>query len=229
MSTVELDEFVTPDIPALPEIASFEPEWTEFVLSRLENDELHEGYPTVDGLRRVTEAVYGEIVDSQTNMLEIPDGNYTKCTAKHTLTVHKYATQRNVTVNAVIDVRKENTQSPFDKFLVATADSRAEGKAFRRLLKLKIVTAEELTEEEDDIDLNLLIKEEQILVIDNLCKRNNLNVMKVVNKYGKYKNIDEVPRGFVRKILKDITKYQNDKEIFTAKTYQNYVEGWKNK
>lgn len=198
--------------------------WTEYVLDQLEDEELYEGFPTVDGLRRITEVVFGTVVQSTTHLLEVPNEKCTKCTAEHTLIVNKYYGNQ-VTVNAVVDVVKEYVKPPYNKFIVAMADSRAEGKAYRRLLKLKILSAEEL--QTDDEDLNVLIDPQVVIALANLCKRQDLNLLEVVKKYGTFKNIDQVPKHVARKILKEISNHQNDKKIFSAKKFQGFDPKWK--
>ncbi len=202
-----------------------DPKWTEYVLDKLENEELYEGFPTVDGLRRVTAEVFGTMIQSTTRLLEVPDIKCTKCTAEHTLVVNKFDGNQ-VTVNAVVDVVKEYVQPPYNKFIVAMADSRAEGKAYRRLLKLKILSAEEL--QADDEDTHVLIDPQVVIALTNLCKRQDLNVLKVVEKYGKYKSIDEVPKHVARTILKAISNHQNDKKEFSNKKFHGFDPNWKN-
>lgn len=202
-----------------------DPKWTEYVLDKLEDEELYEGFPTVDGLRRVTEAVFGTVIQSTTDILEIPDENCAKCTAIHTLMVRKHRGLEIVTVNAAVDVVKKYVKPPYDKFIVAMADSRAEGKAYRRLLKLKILSAEEL--QADDEDTHILIDPQVVIALSNLCKRQDLNVLEVVKKYGKFKNIDEVPKHVARTILKAISNHQNDKKEFSNKKFQGFDPDWK--
>ena len=48
-----------------------DPEWSEYVLDQMHDSELKQGNPTVDGLRRVTERVYGEIVSSTSEIFNL--------------------------------------------------------------------------------------------------------------------------------------------------------------
>ena len=47
-------------------------EWTDYALSFLDDSEKAEGNPTVNGLRRITELLVGEIVSSTTEVLQVP-------------------------------------------------------------------------------------------------------------------------------------------------------------
>ena len=49
-----------------------DPEWSEYLLDQLSDSELINGAPTVDGLRRITQKCFGEIVESHTQIIETP-------------------------------------------------------------------------------------------------------------------------------------------------------------
>ena len=79
MSKTELEDMVeeleeTVEDETLEEIISSEsPLWSEHVLDQMDDSELKEGNPTVDGLRRVTERVYGEILSSTSEIVKSDD------------------------------------------------------------------------------------------------------------------------------------------------------------
>ena len=188
------------------------PEWTTYVLRHLQDSELKNGNPTVDGLRRITGIVYGDIIHSETELLEIPSRTYEKCTAKHKIVLKRYADEEIVEVSAVVDVRYNKTESPYNEYLVATADTRAEGKALRRLLKLSIITAEELSEkDEDDLEGQTVINDNQVNAINLLCQRLDINVEKMIKTYVKeFKHIRDVPYLAARQIITQLSNYQRD-------------------
>ena len=158
-----------------------DPEWSEYVLDQLHDSELNDGHPTVDGLRRVTERIYGEIIQSSS---EIVNYNTDRgiCTVKHTLAIQKYSTDTIITVDGCVDVKYQNIPHPFNQHLVSTADTRAEGKALRRALKLRVVTAEEVqqTSEDDVLAAEENITDQQILAINQMCKRLDVNLVEGV-------------------------------------------------
>lgn len=210
-------------------ISPNDPDWTEHVLSHLKDHELKDGNPTVDGLRRVTGLIYGDIIVSRTKLLEVPDSNYEKCTASHTLAVERYVDGKYLEVSAVVDVRYKKTERPYNEYLVATADTRAEGKALRRLLKLSIVTAEELSEkDEDEVDLNTFINDNQISVIAVLSKRLDINAALLIKRYVKepIKNVREVPYHLARNILSDLGHYQRHTQDIPAEVV-GFQENWR--
>jgi|32_taG_2_1085360.scaffolds.fasta_scaffold04732_4 hypothetical protein len=158
-----------------------DPKWVDHVLDELSDHELLEGNPTTDGLRRVTEKLYGEIIRSDTEILEIPAQKYTgKVTAKHTLIIRKF-NGTDVVVSACVDVLGDTLPAPFNKHLVATACTKAEGKALRRALKIRVQTAEELSSEnEEEFNTDEPINDQQIVAIKMLCKRNDVDLVKFV-------------------------------------------------
>jgi hypothetical protein len=190
-----------------------DPKWTDFVLGHLELHEIKNGNPTVDGLRRITGLVYGDIIYSDTELLEVPQQTYKKCTAKHKMVLKRYSDGEIVEVSAVVDVRYDRTEAPYNEYLVATADTRAEGKALRRILKLSIITAEEVSnKDETDIDDNTFINDNQINMMNLLCKRLDINPVALINNYIKdaIKSINEIPYSKAQNILSDLSHYQRN-------------------
>ena len=67
--------------------------WYDFLIDNLYENELVQGNPTTDGLRRLTERFYGEIVKSKSDVIDTEhDGNGLRCTVRHTLLIRKYKT-----------------------------------------------------------------------------------------------------------------------------------------
>jgi len=192
-----------------------DPEWSEYVLDQFHDSELKEGNPTVDGLRRVAEKMYGEILSSKSEVLELPSDKG-RCTIKHSLTIRKYETSSVVEVDGCVDVKYGNIPSPFNEHLVATADTRAEGKALRRALKLRIVTAEEMnnSQEDDILDSDENITDQQILAINQMCKRLDINLTEFV-KQGcpNVKSVRDVSNVQGRSSLSSLSSYQRDMSI----------------
>ena len=139
----EVEDLLPPNI--------FEPSWSDYVLSKFESDEMVDGNPTVDGLRRVTELVMGGITASTTEVIQVPTKeNKGRATAIHTVSVIM-PDGISRTVSGSGDAWYKNTDMPYSKFPVAMAETRAEGRALRRLLQLrKVVSAEELSQNLDE-------------------------------------------------------------------------------
>lgn len=211
-----------------PVYTEIDPEWSEYVLDQLHDSELKQGNPTVDGLRRVAEALYGEIMSSTSEVLELPSAKGS-CSVKHTIVIKKYSSESVVSVDGCVDVRYDKIPYPFNDHLLATADTRAEGKALRRALKLRIVTAEEMTNSsEDDVmasDEN--ITDQQILAINQMCKRLDVNLVTLIgNAHASIGSIREVNNLQGRLLLTTLSDYQRNMSSITE-DLSGYDSNWR--
>lgn len=182
------------------------PQWVETVLDALSEHELYNGTPTTDGLRRVTEYLFGTILESQTNIIY---HDPKRVVAEHCLLIRKHDTDEVIKVNACVDVLADKLPYPFNQHIVSTACTRAEGKALRRALKIRVQTAEELNTEED-VSSNEKINDQQITAIKTLCRRNNINLVKLVKKFSQAKCIDEVSNLEGRLIISKLSEFQRE-------------------
>ena len=208
----------------------YDAEWSEYLLDHLSDNELINGAPTVDGLRRVCEKCFGEIVESNSQIVETPSShNNQRCTIKHTLGIEKYRGGRIIKVDGCVDVLYHKTPYPFKDHLIATADTRAEGKALRRALKIRVVTAEELQNEDENEALasDELINDQQVMAINQLCKRLDISVQALVSgEYNKTNKINQIRNLEARLLISKLSEFQRaPKDI--PKTYIGYDEGWK--
>tara|TARA_R110002020_G_scaffold55309_2_gene153607 strand:+ start:28081 stop:28827 length:747 start_codon:yes stop_codon:yes gene_type:complete len=205
-----------------------DPEWSEYVLDQLHDSELKQGNPTVDGLRRVTEALYGEIISSSSEVLELPSAKGS-CSIKHTIVIKKYSSDSTVSVDGCVDVRYDKIPYPFNDHLVATADTRAEGKALRRALKLRIVTAEEMTNasEDDVMASEENITDQQILAINQMCKRLDINLVNLIgNAHANIESIREVNNLQGRLLLTTLSDYQRNMSSI-SEDLTGYDNNWR--
>lgn len=219
----------------VPAISSLE--WTDYVLGLLSEDEKIKGNPTTDGLRRVFEiALNCEVIDASTEMVQTPSpDNEKRATAVHTLTFKlnqpmdpKFKIR---SVSGAADVYWGNCDKVYRNHPVAVAETRAEGRALRRALKLrKVVAAEELAEDvEDHPDENSVSKitNNQINFIDVIGKRLNINITKLLeNQNLESKNIYSVSHEDAVNMIRLLSKYQQDiKEI--PDNLLGYSNEWK--
>ena len=221
-------EYAQNELPTHPK--EHDPEWSEYLLDQLSDNELINGAPTVDGLRRITEKCFGEIIGSRSEIIDTPTAqNNQRCTIKHTLTIAKYGTAHSIVVDGCVDVLYHKTPYPFKDHLIATADTRAEGKALRRALKIRVVTAEELQNEDEQEALSSdeLVNDQQILAINQLCKRLDVSVVPfVTGEYKKTKTINELRNLEARLLISKLSEFQRTPDDI-PKTYIGYNENWK--
>jgi|TARA_A100000172_G_scaffold77394_1_gene61725 hypothetical protein len=209
-------------------IGPYNPGWSEYVLDHLDDSELRDGNPTVDGLRRVTEEVFGDIITSSSHIYN-HDTSRGVCTIKHTLQIRKHSTGDIITVDGCVDVNRSNIPHPFNQHLVATADTRAEGKAIRRALKIRVVTAEEMqnSDEDDLLAAEENITDQQILAINQMCKRLDVNLEKAVkSSCAGAESVRAVSNLQGRMILSSLSEYQRNPSII-PEDVSGYDSNWR--
>lgn len=177
--------------------------WTEYVLSQLRPNEIIDGAPKVEGLRRICSEVLGPIISNTVSIGQVPNPQNHYC-ATMLCTVIVATDEGRLDVTEIGDADKRNTPHPFNLHLSSTAASRAEGKALRKLLRLTgLVVAEEIAPEgaqaaevEESTPFACeCITATQLTLLDKLCSENNVNVSKYLNSGKKqYANLSEVTR-----------------------------------
>lgn len=119
------------------------PGWTDFILSKLTDNEMFNGMPTVDGLRRMVETYVGRIIEGKTHVVDAPrKENDNRATIVHTVVIIEHDTDERLEFDGAADAYSGNTEK-YDNFPVSIAETRAEGRAFRRALRIHTIAAEE--------------------------------------------------------------------------------------
>jgi hypothetical protein len=215
-------------------------EWNDFVLGLLANDEKIDGNPTTDGLRRIFEiALNCTVVESVSQVVQSPDPNNEKrATVVHSIgyilngdtsTGANLNTKR--VVSGAADVYWGNCDKIYRNHPVAVAETRAEGRALRRGLKLrKVVAAEEISKEiEDNPDQDTVskISPNQINFIDILAKRLNINVGAIIVDLGlDPTNIYNMSHENAVNVLRELSRHQQDLGAIPPKLL-GYEPSWR--
>ena len=214
-------------------------EWTDHVLGLLSDDEKISGNPTTDGLRRVFEiAMNCRVLASVSDVVQTPEPNNEKrATVVHSITYVLNEGARDqpelntVTINGAADVFWGNCDKVYRNYPVAVAETRAEGRALRRALKLrKVVAAEELAkdiEDHPDQDSVTKITNNQINFIDVMAKRLNINVTKLLEENElESKNIYVLSHEDAVKVIRMLSSYQQDMSSISD-SIVGYTNEWK--
>jgi hypothetical protein len=205
------------------------PEWNDYVMDHFQDNELIDGNPLTAGLRRVSELLIGVIVDSKpTQIFPVQGDGVGRATVAYEVTFK--TDEGNKTYGDVAEVWAGNTDDLFCVHAVATASTRAEGRALRKALKIRALAAEELCKKdvskyiaESDIDR---ISKDQVNFIDMKCKKLDIDVMGFVNSGSKeYRSIYEITRETAAKMIKEINKFSNDESLIKEE-FKNYKEDW---
>jgi hypothetical protein len=237
MAKTKKEEMTTTEQP-VKTVSPNDIEWTDHVLSLLSEDEKIMGNPTTDGLRRIFEtALNCDIIESSTNVVQSPSpDNEKRATVVHTISFFLKdgsipIESKHRSVSGAADVYWGNCDKIFRNHAVAVADTRAEGRALRRALKLrKVVAAEELAKEiEDHPDQTSVskISQNQINFIDVLGKRLDINVVKLCESLDiNSQNIYAISHEDGVKIIRELSSYQTNIDSISG-TIKGYDSNWK--
>jgi hypothetical protein len=207
--------------------------WQDHVFSHLTEEELINGNPTTDGLRGIAPIVLGHKIRGTAKVVQAPTkDNGMVATVEYTVqTVHTPMPYTGGTISWLggndyesftdcADASPSNCNPPFSLHCTAMASTRAEGRALRKLLKLrKVATVEELDVPRDAKDNEgnpTYINFSQISALNNLFKKNDLNGVKYINKYTeKYHSarypIAQTPYAVAVELIKHVQKWGQGK------------------
>ena len=222
-----------PSQPSEPLIS--DPAWTPYVLSQLTDDELANGCPKVTGLRRVAALLLGEILEIDTHPFQLPSvSNELFCTAKTTVRI-LWTKDTDSPVERVFSALADSylgnaTDKFFARFPSAIAETRSEGRAWKRALNLvNITTAEEKTGvsvEESGVDGKITWANRNFIGMK--CQQCNIDV-KAYLQCGKtkYANIMDVPNDVATAMVKHISDMQRG-VVKIPDAIRGYKPDWEN-
>jgi len=216
--TPAIDEVITgnvenlSDAPILP-IAN--PQWNTFVLDNLLEEEKEGRQPTTDGLRRLVRRFIGRIIQSVSDVVYIDKDTVA---IKVTITILPFDTNPHDTtiqVSGVGEANSQNTEPPYDMYKFATAETRAEGRALRRILGLrKVLASEELPRQHMPTNLETMsenITDPQATCIEVMGRRLGINLSKLLVKY-EVKTIKQLTYKQALELIQTLNDYQDTKQ-----------------
>ena len=217
----------------------FSDEWNDFVMAHFHRNELIDGNPICAGLRRVAEFLLGDIVESgPEQVFPAMDGSSPdRATVEFKVVFNWMNSGQQRVYKEVADVWHGNTDDLFCAHPVATASTRAEGRALRKALKLRCLAAEELAKKDivsivqesvkksptsGEYEVDQSVSPQQVQFIDPKCKQLDIDVMLFINMgSGDYANIGQVTRDSAKKMINFLNGYQNGEPI------QDSIKGYK--
>ena len=186
--------------------------WTTYVLSLMEDDEIYNGLPKAEGLRRICRLLIGEPESTPVPLqMLFEKGKLVSCVMQAKIRIickdkNDYDISREY--SDVAEVNTSNTKEDFLPYFASAAFTKAEGRTLKKILGLKILTAEEVPSnyfDKQDINSN------QIAHIDLFCKKNNIDVLKFINSSTKkYEKIDNVSFETAGKMIKELNEYNKE-------------------
>lgn len=211
-------------------------DWHPFVMSLLDETEIVEGFPKADGLRRVGEMLLGDIIYSTpTEVVPVNGNGVGRATVTYAVTFKWWdGTERTYADSA--DCFEGNINEEFIVFSLATAVTRAEGRALRKALKLKVCTAEEISDKAKITPHkgnatptnDSMVTEPQIKFMNAKCKALNINVMELLNSGDeRYSSVEQVSKKQCSAFITLLGEYgSGQKDI--PESIVNYQENWRN-
>ena len=203
-------------------------EWSDYVMSKFEPHELIDGNPICAGLRRVANLLLGDVMESGPDkVFPATDGMAPdRATVVFKVVFDWMNSGQQRIFKEVADVWHGNTDDLFCAHPVATASTRAEGRALRKALKLRCLAAEELAKKDivsivqesvkksptsGDYEADRIISSQQIQFVDNKCKQLNIDAFAFINMgNSSFANINEVTKDSAKKMIKVLNNYQNN-------------------
>jgi len=220
------------------------PEWHDYAMSHFEDNELIDGNPVCAGLRRVSELLLGTIVESGPDVVFPASDN--DGPGRATVVFKVVFNWKNLgyykTFKEVADVWHGNTDDLFCAHPVATASTRAEGRALRKALKIRALAAEELARKDiveivqksvskstdGEYDPDDRITPQQIQFIDKRCALLDISVTNFINSgENNYRSINDVKRDRAKNMIKLLNQYQNETKL-VPEAVAGYNEDWRN-
>lgn len=190
-----------------------DPEWNDYVMTQFTDEELFDGAPTVDGLRRVVTKLLGDITTVNVYMAQVPVfgiGQNNRATAVVTVTVE--TEDKTLSYSDAADADPSSTDGEFMKFPSALAVTRAEARALRKMLKIRKPAAEELAPSNSSSSENVFseITDTQIKAVSVLSSRAGVDIDKFIAQgKRKLKNIKEASYGEAVAMLGLLNDYIN--------------------
>jgi len=189
--------------------------------------------------------VLGEITSTgPTQVFPAQDPNGPgRATVVYTVIIREYGTGSIKSYADTADVWHGNTDDLFCAHPVATASTRAEGRALRKALKLRVLAAEELAKK----DIVSIVQQtipgaptdggwnpeekisvQQVSFIDTKCRQLDINGLNFINSGGeKYTSIVDITKEVASKMIKQLNKYQTG-ETDIPQDISGYIPNWRN-
>jgi len=228
--TDELEAIFTEDDTENDTPSYLSSEWNDFVISQFSEDEITDGNPNVNGLRRVTEKLLGPILSSRPVWIDQKNGS-----PGHASCVYEISILWKRNEDGFVDIGdygirmfgaaagsfEGNTDNEFALYPEAIAETRAEVRTLRKALRLHTVAAEEITNKAKlYIDLkgkqvewneNDLADPIQTKTIKNKCDLLKIDLTKLVQSRG-VEELDKLNKSQAADLIMLLNKYQTQNE-----------------
>jgi hypothetical protein len=175
--------------------------WHDFVISHLDENELFDGIPRMDGLRRLVELLVGKINRVDTNVQILSTVNHPVIVVTATVELSNGSSY-----SAASDASFYSVAPAFRNRLTAVADNRAKAKVYREILRLgNMSTSEEVSGSADLEDQEAMVPTQKSLILRK-AKELNVDINKVCDKlYGR--DLDNLTHSQAGSFIKDLSDW----------------------
>jgi len=194
---------------------NFEPwrsDWTATVLSIITEDEKIKGNPKVDGLRRAAWNIF-EAISTHTTIVQSPNiDNGGRAVVVVDIKVRTFDKEV-IECAGSADVFSNNCEYKFAQHATAVAETRAEGRALRKLMCLTKVLAAEEVYGSDEMEQSAPPKAPTTMIssLNMMCSKLGINPLKLANYHKIYVNsISDITRSDVLGLTDKLVSYSND-------------------
>ena len=190
----------------------YDPHWTDWVLEQLEDYEKEGGNPKVDGLRRIANKILGPF-SIESTIHQTPDNSNGQ---RSTVSVRVLFSNRTIVYSGAADVSGANTDKTFAVFPVATAETRAEGRALKRALCLtKVVSAEEIYDKniQDLSDQNAKASSSMINSLKMMAEKLKVDpfALAIYHEFD-IEDVSDLKRSQVQQLNATLSRYHRQEE-----------------
>lgn len=194
------------------------PEWSDYVMSLFTEQEKIDGYPTADGLRRLTNLIVGRCFNVNMEIMQCPNpDNENRAVVKCTLQVLKEHDRSIDSISDVADCYIGNTKEPYSRHPTATAATMAESRALRKLLGLRTISKEEasITNDSEAAPATSVaaIKPTQKTVITHLCSKFKIDQTKLLQSLNKNINLEALNITEAYEVINELQIYSRGPDI----------------
>lgn len=191
-----------------PSPRTTDPNWTEFVLNHLREDEkVDNKYPKFHGLMRVAEQLGFQILDLNIQIVQTPEpANNMRATAvarvHYSIGENDYGIPiGNYFQSDAADCSAVNTKRPYCNHPVATASTTAQARAMRKVLRLATHAAEEIMNSPEGVEAEMAQELEdrsrgvttgQRNLLTSVSKRLNIDLCRLIMEHLKLGNPDNL-------------------------------------
>jgi hypothetical protein len=211
----DFEQVAPQEAPKIPHWG--DPDWGDYVLTLFTENEKVEGLPTCNGLRRVFFNLF-DVVSSERDLF-IPEqgisiGWRVRFVPRKVLTLNE--TIPTITISATASCSLENTKHPFSKYLVATADTRAEARCYRKALLLNCIAAEEIPDGMEEVPQGEMSEALSKMIL-NMCKMNKISISDLLRVHKK----EIADKGHDVLVFEYLTKAEAAKVMNILNAYQS--------